>query len=423
MSTDFTGYEEIKARHTGRSNGHANNNEGAPIDGLICANVAPRNIVDIPPRPWAYGHFLLFGEVGAIGAVDGGGKGAMAVVIALSMITGQPLLDERTWHKGPVVIVSYEDDATEWQRRIAAACLHYSLEYEKMIASFYFVSRPEGRVSFAAYSHDGSVRFPDGDAIVEHLKGVDAALLIIDPFNHCHLLEDGNNNVLMAQVAGEIARIARQSGAAALVLHHLRKGSTGAADDLMGAVSLRATFRACRILRRMTEEEAEKLSLSRRQAWRHTRVSGSKENYAPPAELATWYRFESVALGNPSERYPDGDNVQVTTTWTPPSPFEGISLQTIKEIFERIRCGPGNGEFYSPDRRSKRWAGDVIVTAADKSADDAARVMRAWIDNGVLIKDEYESLERREPVGRVILNEGKAAEILGPLYGWSAADE
>jgi hypothetical protein len=150
-----------------------------------------------------------------------------------------------------VIVVSYEDDAIEWQRRIAAASLHYHLDFEKLIASFYFITRPGGGVSLAAYSHDGSIHFPDGDTIVQHLKDVCAALLIIDPFNHCHGLDDGNSNVLIAQVAGEIARIARQSGTAALVLHHLRKGSTGAADDLMGASSLRATFRACRILRRM----------------------------------------------------------------------------------------------------------------------------------------------------------------------------
>jgi hypothetical protein len=421
VTTDFAGYERIKARHTGRPNGCTD--DGAPIDDLICANSAPRRIADIPPRPWAYGHFLLFGEVGAIGAVDGGGKGAMAVVIALSMITGHALLGERVWRQGPVVIVSYEDDATEWQRRIAAACLHYNLDYEGLIESFYFISRPAGRVSFAARNHDGSVQFPHGDTIVQRLKDVSGALLIIDPFNHCHALEDGNSNVLIAQVAGEIGRIARESGAAGLVLHHLRKGSTGVADDLMGATSLRATFRACRILHRMTEDEAEKLGLSRKQAWRHSRIAGSKENYAPPPELATWYRFESVPLGNPSYLYPDGDSVQVTTTWSPPSPFAGISLETTKAIFESIRGGAGNGEFYSPDRRSKRWVGAVIIKATDKSAENAGRVVRAWIEDGVLIKDEYDSPERREQVGRVILNEGKAAEILSPLCRWSEAGE
>src|SRR5215212_1115778 len=120
----------------------------------------------------------------------------------------------------------------------------------------------------------------------------------------------------------------RQRKSAALrakaVQQHLRKGSSGVADDLMGATSLRATFRSCRILTKMNEREAQELGLPPEDAWRYSRISGSKENYAPPPQVSTWYRFESVRLGNGTELYPDGDNVQVTTTWTPPSAFNDL---------------------------------------------------------------------------------------------------
>jgi hypothetical protein len=199
------------------------------------------------------------------------------------------------------------------------------------------------------------------------------------------------------------------------VLHHLRKGSSGAPDDLMGATSLRATFRSCRILARMTEKEAEALGLPTRQEWRYSRIAGTKENYAPPPELACWYRLESVSLGNPDGLYTEGDNIQVTTTWTPPSAFKGVSLAVIADIFAAIRKEPTPGEFYSPDRRSKRWAGNVI-TVTGKSDDDAARMIRVWLENKVLTKDDYHSPERGREAARVTLNETKAAEILGPLY-------
>ena len=90
-------------------------------DDVASAALPPTPIREIPPRPWAYGHFLLFGSAAVIGALDGGGKGAIAVVMALAMITGKALLDETVWKPGPVAIVTYEDDATEWHRRIAAA--------------------------------------------------------------------------------------------------------------------------------------------------------------------------------------------------------------------------------------------------------------------------------------------------------------
>ena len=168
----------------------------------------------------------------------------------LATITGKPLLGEYVWRVGPVAIVSYEDDETEWRRRIAAACIHYGLDYAIALASVRFISRPGGRVTFATHSETG-ITFPDSAAIIERLKEIGAVLLIVDPFNHAHSLEDGNSNALMARVAGEMTRIAQVTGAAVLVLHHLRKGANGNPDDLMGATSLRATFRSCRILARM----------------------------------------------------------------------------------------------------------------------------------------------------------------------------
>src|SRR5271170_2602245 len=46
-------------------------------------------IDQLPPRPWAYGRFLLLGSAAVIGAVDGGGKGVIATGTALSMISGK----------------------------------------------------------------------------------------------------------------------------------------------------------------------------------------------------------------------------------------------------------------------------------------------------------------------------------------------
>jgi hypothetical protein len=182
--------------------------------------------------------------------------------------------------------------------------------------------------------------FPDGDAIIAHLKAIDTVLLIIDPFNQARTLDDGNNNVMIAKVARELNRIATAANVAALVLHHLRKGATGAPEDLMGALSLRATFRSCRILARMKEDQAKTLQVPERQAWRYSRIVGSKENYAPPPELTTWYKLESIDLNNPDALYTAGDNVQVAVSWTPPSAFAGISHTDLAAIFAKLRVPP-----------------------------------------------------------------------------------
>jgi hypothetical protein len=229
-------------------------------DDVASAALPLTPITEIPPRPWAYGHFLLFGSAAVIGALDGGGKGAIAVVMALAMITGNTLLGETVWKPGPVAIVTYEDDATEWHRRIAAACKHYELDYELVLGNIRFIYRTGGRITFGRHGEHG-VEFPDSAGIIKQLTDLSAVLLIVDPFNHAHALEDGNSNTLVARVAGEMTRIAQEAACAVLVLHHLRKGASGIPDDLMGATSLRATFRSCRILARMAPELAKDMKI------------------------------------------------------------------------------------------------------------------------------------------------------------------
>ena len=183
--------------------------------------------------------------------------------------------------------------------------------------------------------------------------------MIVDPFNHAHSLEDGNSNALVARVAGEMTRIAQAAACAVLVLHHLRKGSNGNPDDLMGATALRATFRSCRILARMAPEVAEKMKIT--DPWRYIRVAGSKENYAPPPERGTWYRLESVALDNGAGIYPDGDDVAVAAPWTPRRLFEGMDGATLATVFAALREGG-----WGPNRQAKHtpWAGNALIELA-----------------------------------------------------------
>jgi hypothetical protein len=219
-----------------------------------------------------------------------------------------------------------------------------------------------------------------------------------------------------------MTRIAQDASCAVLVLHHLRKGSNGTPDDLMGATSLRATFRSCRILMRMTADEGEKMGIQK-ETWRYIRIAGSKENYAPPPNKATWYRLSSVNLDNGAGIYPDGDEVAVAATWQPPAIFGGIDGPMMKRMFHEIRTGLPDGEWHSPHRNSsKRWVGLVIMFATDKLASQAALIVKQWIDSGVLEVGKYTSPSRREEVERVVLNEKIAEEILRQMLSQRPGD-
>lgn len=361
-------------------------------------------VASIPPRPWAYGSFLLFGQAACLAAIDGGGKGAIAVGIALSMITGRPLLGEKVWRTGTVAIVTYEDDQNEWQRRIAAACQHHELDYPDVLDRVEFLVRPRARIAFAGME-DGQPVFPDGDDIIASLKAMGAVLLIVDPLNHAHGFEDGNNNATMARVAAEMNRVADEAGVALLVLHHLRKGSTGQPDDMMGATSIRATFRSSLVLARMMPVEAEKMMIP--DPWRYIRIAGTKENYTPPPEKSSWFKLIGVPLGNATNEYPDGDDIGVATIWQPRPMFEGMDASQLAAVFEALRQ-----THHSPSRQAKNWAGKVLTELGGRTPQEAAKIVAAWIGTGVLIESEKRDSKNRNMVKCVTVNDAKAAQIL-----------
>jgi hypothetical protein len=374
----------------------------------------PTDIKKLPPRQWLYGNFAIIGQAAVLGAVDGGGKGTIVVSMMLSVVTGQPLLGEKVWRTGPVAIVSYEDDAVEWHRRIAAACLHYGLDYEFVLANIHFIERPGDRICFAGMGERNKVIFPDHAAVVGHMKATGAIMLIVDPFNHAHNFDDGNNNVLIAKAAGELSCIAKESRAAVLLLHHLRKGSNvnGDPDDLMGAVSLRATFRSCRILQRMTKDIGARLKIPVKEIWRYIRVVGGKENYSLPPEGSLWFKLETVWLENGTEDYPAGDSSGVATRWEPRALFDDMTADDLREIFRTLKKTP-----HSKSSQSKNtpWAGIPLISIGGRSKAEASKIIGKWIESKLLTESTYYHAESKNTVGSVVLDEAKADEILAEL--------
>jgi hypothetical protein len=201
-----------------------------------------------------------------------------------------------------------------------------------------------------------------------------------------------------------------QTNAAVLVLHHLRKGAAGNPDDLMGAISLRATFRSCRILARMPPDLAEKMKIT--DPWRYIRIAGSRENYAPPPEKASWYKLIGVPLGNATNEYPDGDYVAVATTWQARPMFEGMEPDVIAAVFKALR-----ETVHGPNKQAKRlpWAGKVLTEIGGRSEREAGKIIAAWIESGVLVKREHVDPENRNKVEKVVVDDTMAAQILAEI--------
>ena len=133
---------------------------------------------------------------------------------------------------------------------------------------------------------------------------------------------------------------------------------------------------------------------------------------AHQAEMADWFQLASVPIGNPTLEYPLGDNVQTVLPWKPPTAFDGVAWSDILRCLQMIDAGPGEGEFYTEATQAKRWAGHAIMAALGKTKPQASAIVKAWINNGVLLKMTYNSpSQNRVEVNGLRVDNEKASEM------------
>ncbi len=352
----------------------------------------------IAPRPWLYGTALVAGFVSVLVAPGGVGKSALAIAEALALASGRPLLGERVHHPAGVWIMNLEDPAEELERRIAAAMLAHTLTRDDLEGRLFLHSGRARRIVMAAETAEKTVHFPDQAAVIAAARAAAIGCLIVDPFVKSHQLEE-NSNPHMDAAAPSWAEVAEATGAAVLLVHHVRKGGAADAEAARGAKALVDAARSARLLSPMSEAEAEELGIATNERARFVRLDEVKANLAPRAAKAAWYRLESIALGNGNDAYPRGDHVQAIGRFRPPSLWSKLSAADCNAALDLIAAGPGEGLLYAAHRRgmgAARWAGRVLVERFALSEAEAARVIATWLENGLLVACEYRDREQRK---------------------------
>jgi hypothetical protein len=203
-------------------------------------------------------------------------------------------------------------------------------------------------------------------------------------------------------VVAVLANMAAKHDIAIDVPHHTRKGTAGPgdADAGRGASAMKDAARLVYTLTRMTTEEANTLDIAEKDRRLLIRMDSAKVNIAPPLEEARWFRLVGVQLGNKSDLYPNGDEVQTVEVWTPPDAWLDMNYPLLNRILDEIRDGLDNGERYTDANRATDRAAWQAVTkhAPGKSAADGKRIIKEWIKNGVLISADYDSPGARKKV-------------------------
>lgn len=360
---------------------------------------------EIAPRPWLIGIRALLGFATAIVAPGGLGKTTYAMGLALSVATGRALMAERVWQDGPVWIWNLEDGRDELERRVTAAILHFDLDPAAMPHPIFLNSGRDRPLCMAAAiverGEDGAtvthLVHPDEAPMIAEAKANAVRMIVVDPFVSSHTLNE-NSNPDMAAAMAAWTRVAEAAGCAVVLVHHTRKGALGGnIEDARGGSAIANAARVGLTLSRMDDAAGERFDVPERDRWRYVRVDDAKANLAPRADKATWFRLASVELGNSTERYPNGDSVQVAEPWTPPDVFDDITKDQANAALDRIDQGPSEGTLYTLDRRGKgggdRWAGTVLTDMFDINEAQAKHVLAVWQRNGLLVVVEYRDRE------------------------------
>ncbi|CAO4195781.1 AAA family ATPase [Methylorubrum extorquens] len=353
----------------------------------------------IPPREWVYGRHLIRRYVSTTVAPSGLGKSSLALVEAVAMVSGKDLLGERPTDPLRVWYWNGEDPADELQRRVMAVALHYELRPQDIGGRLFINSGRDTEINIAQQNRDGvTVAAPVVEAIKATIRENRIDVVIIDPFVSSHRVSE-NDNGAIDRVAKTWARIAEETNCAVELIHHARKtnGAEVTIEDSRGAVALLSAARSARTLNGMTKEEAERAGVENRRA--HFRVDNGKANLAPPPEGSTWFKMESVALGN-GPLNSDGDHIGVVTNWTWPDPLESLSVADLQAAQAAVRAGGP----WRENIQAKDWVGIPIAQALKLDPTNKAdrerikRTLKVWIDNGMFaVVTGYDEKSRPRP--------------------------
>jgi hypothetical protein len=352
---------------------------------------------EIPePRQWLLGNQFCRTFLSGLLAPGATGKTALRMLQCMALATARPLTGQHVFKRCRVLIVSLEDDMKELQRRIAAARIHHSISPEEL-KGWMFYTAPKGLK--LAEMNRGTRQIGKLEGMLRRaIDKFKPDLVTLDPFVKLHALEE-NDNGAMDFVCDLLTKLAIEFNIAVDAPHHTKKGpiAAGNADAGRGASSARDAGRLVYTLTRMTEEEAKAFGIKPEDRALYVRLDNGKVNLAPPAEDVTWFRLVGVHLGNGTDDYPAGDEVQTVVPWHPPKTWEGVSSTQLNAVLTDIDAGMPNGQRYSDAAKADERAAWKVVRrhCPDRTEPQCREIIKTWVKNGVLFNEDY-----HDPVDR-----------------------
>ncbi|SIO50095.1 hypothetical protein SAMN05443247_06631 [Bradyrhizobium erythrophlei] len=370
----------------------------------------------IPPREWLFGRHYIRGAVSATIGAPGRLKSTTVLTEIVGMAVGRDLMTGDELRSGPLraAYLNGEEVQDELDRRVAAICQHFGIKPDDCGGRLWVRSTRDKPIRVA-------VRGPRGDAMVQgavvtaltdwcNQRQIDA--IGIDPLISFHAVREGDNGDMDLVCKEAFGAIAGKTRAVDLV-HHPRKLAPGESnatvDDARGASAVLAAVRLARVFNFMNTAEASQLGIAEDDRRLHVRIENGKNNPGPIGK-AHWVCIEVENLAN-------GDQVACSSSWTPPNPFDGVSVDDLKLVQKLVQTGAFRADSRSPD-----WLGwwmaenlpmlNIKTRYRDQPRNKAevARlnsILKIWLKNNALEIETRHDDKRRQ---RDFFVAGRAAE-------------
>ena len=188
---------------------------------------------NIPHRDWLMAPILIAKHYSMLLATGASGKSALAITMALALVTGRyDLLQMRVDRPCKVVIVNGEDGTEELARRIRAACIHFQIDLADIAGRLFPIgARQIHGLTFNRAVPGGVVADEEGLARLDEIvRQCGADVVILDPLGS--FMPGGMNDGASASaVAGRLTEMCVKANCAMLLVHHVSKAAMREGDN------------------------------------------------------------------------------------------------------------------------------------------------------------------------------------------------
>jgi hypothetical protein len=152
----------------------------------------------------------------------------------------------------------------------------------------------------------------------------------------------------------------------------------------------------------MSSEEAKAFGIPADERKQYVRYDKGKVNLVRAGGAAKWFRLVGEKLGNATEDYPSGDEVQAIELWKPPNAWADTSSYVLDAILSDIARGMDNGQRYSGHQNAGKRAAWLVVQKhyPHKPKAECDTIIKAWLKSRLLYTDTYDDpVEYKESIG------------------------